>query len=92
MNCPDCGERMPEQITVRPMDAEKDFIPKCIVCHKILKIRRPTQEEQLYTMNHFREKYDENISKPSDVWGITDSCICGQQGMVFYHTNVDKLK
>lgn len=71
---------MVEQIDVRPHANANDL---CLVCHRKLDTRRPTDEEKVLNAKLLNEKYNLGLV-PSDIVLMADTCICGQSAQVFW--------
>jgi hypothetical protein len=87
-NKPDSNDIEP-QIMMRPTNVK---IERCIRCHKKLKFRKPMPEEQRVYREQYMRDWNENICRDEDVFSITDTCECGQEGIVLYNINTHLLK
>lgn len=80
---------MEEQMIVRPIDTKPE---NCVRCHKKMIFRKPTAEEQRFERENLTRIYNANIARDHDVFAVSDTCECGQDGMVLYNVDMDSLK
>jgi hypothetical protein len=69
-----------ENLEVRPHPNANDL---CLVCHRKLVVRRPTDEEKVMNAKLLNEKFKLSLV-PSDIVMMANECVCGQSMQVFW--------